>query len=299
MNRKPKICFFLQRSYAYSGHALAVWLKEKYGVTDFCAYTGLRRVHEFLKSQTDIPYTSLLLDEDVHNRYRDEKLDMEYLRVLEKEYGIPNLWPYLVVDREIMGNQAKREYPYNTPRYTHEEILRILQVTAKAVIEFLDREKPDAVVFSVIGAVPSLLLYHIAKKRNIRIVHILTVSLRDRFAISERYDTFTDAEKIFKNNLASGTKSAYYADAQKILEDFRDAPHPYDPKRSASGQPINRRKQLRFLLPRNLLRSLHWFVRMLYAYVRGDSRDDYTMVNPWHYLIDHTKRKLRNLRGVA
>src|SRR3989338_8403281 len=146
MNRKPKICFFLQRSYAFTGHALAVWLQEKYGVTEFCSYTGVRRMHEFLKSQKDILYTELLLDEDVHNRYKNEKLDLSYLRALEKEYGIPNLWPYLTVDRE----------------------------------------KPDVAVFSVIGAVPSLLLYHIAKKRGIRIAHILTVSLKDRFAVSER-----------------------------------------------------------------------------------------------------------------
>ena len=299
MSDKPKICFFLQRSYAYTGHALAIWLREKYGVTEFCAYTGIRRIHDFLNSQTDVPYSALLLDEDVHNRYKSELLDLNYLRWLEKEFGIPNLWPYLTVDREIMGNQAAREYPYNTPRYSHEEILRILQVTAKAVIHFLDTEKPDVVVFSVIGAVPSLLLYHVAKKRGIRIAHILTVSLKDRFAISERYDVFTDAEKIFKKNLRSGEKSGYYAEAKKILETFRAAPHPYDPKRSAAGQPVNRTKQLRFLRPVNFLRSLKWFIKMCYAYARGSARDDYTTVSPWNYIKDHTKRKIRNLIGVS
>lgn len=299
MVRKPKICFFLQRSYAFTGHALAIWLKEKYGVTEFCAYTGVRRMHEFLKSQKDVDYTALLLDEDVHNRYKDEKLDLEYLAGLEKEYGIPNLWPYLTVDREIMGNQAAREYPYNTPRYTHEEILRILQVTAKAVIRFLDTEKPDVVVFSVIGAVPSLLLYHLAKKRGIKIAHILTVSLKDRFAISESYDIFTDAEKIFKKNWASGEKNSYYFEAKKIIENFRNSPHPYDPKRSAAGQPVNRAKQLRFLLPKNLFRSIRWFFKMLYAYAKGNAREDYTTVSPWNYVKDHAKRKIRNLIGVS
>src|SRR3989338_1857479 len=299
MNRKPKICFFLQRSYAFTGHALAVWLQEKYGVTEFCSYTGVRRMHEFLKSQKDILYTELLLDEDVHNRYKNEKLDLSYLRALEKEYGIPNLWPYLTVDREIMSNQAAREYPYNTPRYTHDEMLRILQVTAKAVIDFLDREKPDVAVFSVIGAVPSLLLYHIAKKRGIRIAHILTVSLKDRFAVSERYDVFTDAEKIFAQNLANNRKGRYYDEAKKVVRHFRETPHPYDPKRSAAGQPIHRGKQLRFLWPTNFLRSLRWFVKMLYLYMTGNAREDYTTVSPWNYAKDHTKRKLRNLVGVS
>lgn len=295
-----KICFFLQRSYALTGHAIVQWLNEKYGIREFCAYVGLRRMYEFLKSQNDINYTDLLLDEDVHNRYKDEKLDLNYLRSLEKEYGIPNVWPYLAVDREIMSNQAAREYPYNTPRYTHEEMLRILQVTAKAVITFLDKEKPDFVVFCVIGAVPSLLLYEIAKKRGIGILHILTVSLRDRFTISERYDVCTGAEKIFRKNLQSGnTRSAFYLEAKKILENFRRSPHPYDPKRSAAGQPVDRSRQLRFLLPQNLWRSIRWFARMLYEYAGGNTRNDYTTVSPWNYLKDHTKRKIRNLIGVS
>ncbi len=297
--RKPKFCFFLQRSYAYTGHALAVWLKEKYGVTEFSAYTGVRRMHEYLLSQKDIRYSALLLDEDVHNRYKDETLDLEYLRNLEKEYGIPNVWPYLTVDREIMSNQAAREYPYNAPRYTHEEILRILQVTAKAVIAFLDKEKPDVIVFSVIGAVPSLLLYHIAKKRGIKIAHILTVSLKDRFTISERYDIFTDAEKIFQKRFASKAKDDYYVEAKKVLSNFRASPHPYDPKRSAAGQPVNRARQLRFLSPQNLLRSVRWFAKMCYTYATGNAREDYTTVSPINYIKDHVKRKLRNLWGVA
>ncbi len=299
MNRKPKICLFLQRSYAYTGHALAIWLKEKYGVTEFCAYTGVRRMHEYLQSQKNVPYTGLLLDEDVHNRYKDEKLDPNYFRWLEKEFGIPNMWPYLIVDREIMSNQAAREYPYNTPRYTHEEILRILQVTAKAVIAFLEKEKPDVIVFSVIGAVPSLLLYEIAKKRGIRIAHILTVSLRDRFTISERYDIFTDTEEIFKKNLTRKEKGDYYVAAKKTIENFRNSPQPYDPKRSVAGQPVNRTKQLRFLKPANFLRSIRWFVRMFYAYTKGNAREDYTTVSPWNYIKDHVKRKIRNLIGVS
>ena len=180
-----KICFFLQRRFAYVGHDLALLLKEKYGFDKFCGYVGLRSSYNFLTSQKEILYSTLLLDEDTHTKYKNEKLDLKYLSKLEKEFGIPNLWPYLAVDRTIMFNQAIREYPYNTPKYTHEEMLRILQVTAKTVLAFLDKEKPDFIVFSAIGAVSSLLLYEIAKKRGIKILHILTTSLRDKFVISE------------------------------------------------------------------------------------------------------------------
>ncbi|MSU55765.1 MAG: hypothetical protein EXS51_00435 [Candidatus Taylorbacteria bacterium] len=297
--RKPKICFFLQRSYAFTGHALAELLKEKYGVEEFCAYTGLRKVHDALKRKHTVSYSTLLLDEDVHNRYTDEKLDLQYLTWLEKEYGIPNVWPYLCLDREIMSNQAKREYPYNTPRYTHEEMLRILQVTAKAVISFLDTEKPDAVIFSTVGNVPGYLLYEIAKKRGIKVLYILTAPIRERIVVSETYDSFSDTNTLFKERLASGKKDTYYEEAKKVLEDFRNAPVPYDPRRTPEAQQVNRRKQLRFLAPKNFLRSISWFVRLTYEYAFGTTRNDYTSVNPFHYALDHIRRKARNLCGAS
>ena len=299
LERKPKICFFLQRSYALTGHALACWLKEKYGVEEFCAYTGLRKMHEFLTSQRDVRYTSLLLDEDVHARYKDEKLDLIYLERLEKEYGIPNVWPYLALDREIMFNQAKREYPYNTPRYSHEEMLRIFQVTAKAVINFLDREKPDAVVFSTVGNVPGYLLYEIAKKRGIQVHYILTAPFRDQIVVSEKFDSFTGVDALFRKRLANETKDSFYAEAERMLADFRTSPIPYDQKRTPEAQQVSRSKQLRFLAPQNFIRSLLWFVRFSVEYVFGNTRNDYTTVSPFYYALDHVKRKVRNLIGAS
>ena len=88
---KQKFCFFLQRSYAYTSHALAVWLKEKYRIR----ILGLhgRASHARISPVAKAYDNALLLDRDVHNRYKDETLDLEYLRRLEKEYGIPNVWP--------------------------------------------------------------------------------------------------------------------------------------------------------------------------------------------------------------
>ena len=138
-----KGCFILQRRFAYIGHNIAVFLKEKYGVNDFCGFVLQRPSYNFLKSQTEITYSKLLLEEDIHKDYKNVKLDINYLRWLEKEYGIPNLWPYLTVDRVVMSNQLVREYPYDKSPYTHEEMLKILQVKARAIIDFLEKEKQD------------------------------------------------------------------------------------------------------------------------------------------------------------
>lgn len=293
-----KICFVLQRRYAFLGNYLAEILQEKYDQKDFCGYVFLRSSYDFLKKQKDVNYSSLILDEDIHNEYKKEKLDLEYLKWLEKECGIPYLWPFIAVDRITMFNQLVREYPYNTPRYTHEEMLRKLQITAKRIIEFLDKEKPDYIVFSAVGAIGHMLLYYLAKKRGIKVLNIITTSIKNRFAISEHYCFIDWVDEHFKENLAKGRRDEMYDAAKKYLKDFRKAPHPYDSEVVPSKQPVQRTKQMSFLKPKNFLRSICWFGYVIYEYFATPYRHDYSYIPPWYYLLDRIKRKLRNLRGA-
>ena len=137
--------FFSHRNFARFGHALAVNLKEKYGIENFSAYAHLRLAKEILDKQNDIKYEPLLLDEDINEKYKSEPLDFEFLKKLENNYGIPNLWPYITIDRTLMYSILPREYPSDRPMYSHNDMLKILQVKAKAVIKLLEETKPDYV----------------------------------------------------------------------------------------------------------------------------------------------------------
>ena len=134
-----KVCFFLQRRFAYIGHALACRLKETEPSMQFCGVVQTRPSLRYLQSQTDLTYTSLLLEGDFLHKIKEEKIDPKYLTVLEKEYGLPTLWPYLYVDRIVMNGQLKREYPYNHPTLSHNDMLRLVQITARKLTAFLDR----------------------------------------------------------------------------------------------------------------------------------------------------------------
>ena len=63
-----KICFVLQRRFAYIGHALAELLNQKYGVREFCGYVSVRESFNFIKKQSSPRFTRLLLDEDIHRQ---------------------------------------------------------------------------------------------------------------------------------------------------------------------------------------------------------------------------------------
>src|SRR3989338_10739487 len=136
-----KGCLVLQRRFAVIGHELAILLKERHDVDTFCAYVHLRTSYDFLVAQRDIPYTNLILDEDIQKQYKNEILDLTYLAEFEREYG--SVWKFIGVDRVIRYGQLVREYPHDTSPYTHEDMLRMVQVYAKQCSAFIDAEKPD------------------------------------------------------------------------------------------------------------------------------------------------------------
>lgn len=293
-----KICLFLQRRFAYVGHAMALTFQKKYGINNFCGYVQLRDSFEFLKSQKDITYTELLLEENIHKQYKKEPLDLDYIKYLEQEYGIPNLWPFIDTDRIIRYNLLVREYPYDTPPYTHEEMMRIMQVRAKAIISFLEKERPDVIIFSVIGSLSGLLLYHIAKKKDIQTLVIRKSRIDTKQFITEDYNSAGDIEKTFDTIQKNNTIYQYtIGQAQNFLNTFRAKPAPYSVLATPEGRPTNRKKQLSFLLPGKLIESASWFLKIFYKYLTDKNRDDYSTIKPWYYLWDRIKRKTRVLIG--
>lgn len=292
-----KACLILQRRFAYVGHAMAKVFKEKYGVNQFCAYTDLGASLEFLQSQTDIAYTDIFFEPEVRSRYQTEKLDLDYLKKLEKEIGIPNLWAYLEIDRSIRYGQLFRDYPHNTPHYTHEEMMRILQAEAKAIMKFLEKEKPNLIIFTVITDVSTLLFYHLAKKIGIKTFFIQTVRVGTRYTITENYENFSFLKGTFE--ALQNKKISLPSERKKALEflaSFRANPAPHCKYDTPSARPLSRSKQFLFLLPQNTLKSIYWFFKTGLEYFRWGIKGDHVR-NPWHFLVDRLKRKWRVLIG--
>lgn len=299
MSNGMKICFFLQRRFAFIGHDLAVHLKNKHGIEEFCGYVLHRPSYRFLTSQQEIQYTSLLLDEDLDLQARKEKLDLDYIHFLEKEYGLPNLWPYIEVDRVYRLNQLVREYPMDTPQYTHEQMMIQVQVRAKAIIEMFEREKPDYLFATVVGGVGGLLLFNIAKKMGVKVRMIMPTKVGTRYTISSTYDSFSEVDKEFDELLARGEKVANYLEAQKVLEDFRSNPKTYATIVNFYLKRAGQLKQLDFLLPSKLKRYFVWLYGRVQYFLFEQDKYDYTYIKTLPKIKDQVVRKLRAVRGVS
>ena len=290
-----KICFLLQRNFAYIGHFLAMNLKERYGIEDFCAYVQTQKSYDYITSQKDINYGRILFDEDLHERYKDEIIDYVFLNWLEKEYGFPNLWPYLTIDRIVMSGQLVREYPYDQPQYSYEEMLKLVQIKAKAIIKFLEEEKPDVVFFSVISAIGSMLLYRIARKMNIKTLVVFSCLMKERYILTECHSHVV----LSGDNKCESRSDPYYKEAEKFISDYRLAPYPHQYHISPNEQAIDRTKQLKFLHPKNTVNFIIFYFGQIKNFLINNKKFRYSDITPGNYLVDRIKRKIRNIRGVS
>lgn len=279
-----KICFLLQRRFARVGHALAANIKIEHPETRFCAVTEPRYNLKYLREQKDVPYEGILLDEDLHNALYDEKLDLSYLKEKEREYGIPNLWPHLYVDRVLMSGQMVREYPHDSPSLSPEDMLRALQANIKLIEKFLDDERPDVVFMGVIASLDTSLLYHIAKKKGIKVIMFAGTRIGSGVILTEDYKTFTWADEIYKQTLSGRRAPSMKEEATKFLQDFRKNPKPYHP---GLGVGVAKPKV-------SIFTSITWYTSSILKYITKTKRD-YSDENPFWNIFDKAKRKLREL----
>lgn len=301
-----KACFFLQRRFAFLGHQMAILLKERYGLEEFCGYVCTRSSYNFLKSQNDIAYTNLLLEEDVYAQYKQETVDMNFLKSFADAYGLPNLWPYILLDRILRYNQFLRAYPSDKSKYSQEDLIKIFQTTAKAIIKFLGEEKPDFIVFSVISNLGSYLLYELAKKRGIRTMVLCDSRVGCQWTLSESVLEHTYIENTIgcmRQNIHNPEVDEYYKKAKFFLKSFQEEPFYYMEDSEAAStcsqdiaSPI---QHFRFLIPNNLYRSIHWFFKSYYDYFLNKNKDkhDYSTIKPWWETWDKFVKKIRILRG--
>jgi hypothetical protein len=290
-----KCCLILQRTFAIIGNAIAAELKNR-GVDEFCVFTDLRRSEEYLKKQKEVKYTSLLVEEDIHKKMKNEKLDLRYLKYLEEKYGIPTLWEYITPDRTFMMGIPPHQYRINpNPMYGHEELLKCLQIRFRTIIDWLEKEKPDILLCAPVGAMSTLILYHVAKKMGIKVINIDFGRIKNRITLSEDYTTLTYAEELFKKIQGKECEPKYRKEAAALLKEIRNQKASYQPQLGR----YNSLKEIKFLKPKNFLKSATFFAKSIIGYLKRPYKDDYLTEIPWIVIKDKLIRVLRNIRGFS
>lgn len=295
-----KVCMVLQNQYSKIGHAIARVLKERHGVTEFCAYVISPFAQEFLAAQRDIRYEPMLVDHQLHARAWQEPLDVQYIERFERVYGPPPLWHYLYADRKLMMSIGPKEETTTEvdALYSHEDLMRTFQVRAKAIEEMLTRERPDFILFFAIGTLAHLILYHVAKKMGIRALNIDFPRIANRVCISEDYRRLTGVDAIAEQFRHDGMHDTpFHKEADALLQRFR-ATGTLDLEYFIFAVE-EMRSQTAF--PRRITRSLAFFPKLCARSFRYRGLFTYgeNEIGPLNFLKYKLRQRARIWRGIA
>ncbi|MFA6527996.1 MAG: hypothetical protein WCT46_00475 [Candidatus Gracilibacteria bacterium] len=284
-----KICFSFQRNFAKLQHCLAIEFKKRGIATEFCGYSTSFKAEKVLLEQKEIKYGTIISDNRLHEKAKNEKIDYEYLEKLEKEYGIPNLWPYLITDRCVTRNIPKENFSY-TPAYDHEWMLKLLQVASKEIIEMLDKEKPDILIMPLVGNVGVHLLYEICKKKKVKTLFVFTARIDDRMAIYE--NAYNDFSEVIKK--AKPTENDYEM-AKEYIQRFKDKEVYY--AGTSGAKRVTNYFDFIYKEAKGFVKYINNYSKTKKDIRKNNLAGDYTFQTPYYYAKNRLKRFARRLKG--
>ena len=147
----------------------------------------------------------------------------------------------------------------------------------------------------VVSSLGNMLLFHIAKKKGIRVLVGAETRMEGGYCLSEDYSSFTFAEQRFRELLA-GASSPKSDAARSYITDYRKRPHTYHYVMESYKRSGSRAAAFAWLAPMRLMRSVSWNLRYIVSYAREGSHD-YSDRPALGFLIDTFRRKFRLVRG--
>lgn len=137
----------------------------------------------------------------------DQNVDFDFLQNLEGEFGEPFLWNALVMDRRVYNGVLTKQKQDYAPRFSHAEMLLLLQKGFRSVLKFIEDIKPDVIIG---GFTPvtfgEYIFYLCAKAKKIKYVNLNPTKILNYVTFSEEiYREFPHVEEDYKKYLVGNS----------------------------------------------------------------------------------------------
>ncbi len=149
-----------------------------------------------------------------------EKADMDYLKAIESEFGEPFLWNAPVMDRRVYNGVLTKFKQDYKPRFTHEQMLAILQKGFKAVLEFIEKIHPDIIIggFTPV-TLTEYIFYRCAKVKGIKYINLNPTKVLNCVTFSEEiYREFPHIRKDYEKYSNQTKEDAFIAKAGDYIQ---------------------------------------------------------------------------------
>ncbi len=190
----------------------------------------------------------LLKEWEIIKASKDNKIDINLLTQYEKQIGRPFLWNALVADRRIyFGKKYAYTQDYN-PRFTHEQMLAILQIGVKRIEELFDEVQPDFIVSFQCVTIGEYLSSLFAQSRSIPLLNLRPTRIKNYFYAGENIMEPSDyLKEVYNQHLKNGIDSPHRENAIKYLREVQKTHAMYEGVIPPSNKPpasVNLKKRI-------------------------------------------------------
>jgi len=150
----------------------------------------------------------------------DEKADDDFLKTLEDEFGDPFLWNSLVIDRRIYNGVLTKYKQDYKPRFTHEQMLAVLQKSFKAILQFVEDVEPDIIIggFTPVTSA-EYIFYRCAKIKGIKYINLNPTKILNRVTFSQEiYREFPHFRKDYTAYLQQQDEDVFLRQAKQYVQ---------------------------------------------------------------------------------
>ncbi|MBN1574757.1 MAG: hypothetical protein JW984_16295 [Deltaproteobacteria bacterium] len=143
-------------------------------------------------------------------KWRDEEIDIEYIKKIEEKYGEPNL--------NIFWPSVRR-----AEKFSHEEELKMFQCYTKLYESIFGEIKPDFIVNYGVASLSLVVLNRVAEVNNIPNLILYNSKVPDRFVIHRGLkNQWQKVDDAFRELKEKGLKESERKTASEFLSAFRN-----------------------------------------------------------------------------
>jgi len=128
---------------------------------------------------------SLLKEWDILEEALRVEHNIEVIKKWEEILGDPVFWNVLISDRRIFfGRRCKFRQDYK-PRFTHKQMLSIIETAILRISEFLDRYQPDVIFGFGMSTFGDYLFYRFSRVRNIPYLQLKSTKIKNYVTLND------------------------------------------------------------------------------------------------------------------
>ncbi len=178
------------------------------------------------------PKESICLNEwDILNAAKEEKLEIkdDEIEEIEDILADPTLWNVIVCDRRIFyGPKSVFTQDYK-PRYTHDEMKKIVVVAYRKIKEHIEKVKPDFIISFLCVTFGEYLYYLFAKRRGIKYFNIHDTKIGNYFtATNHVYRPESEIKECYEKYKYSDFSDDIQEEVENYMKKFSHGRVTYD-----------------------------------------------------------------------